>query len=140
MFPANTKILVVDDMLTMRKVVRKCLADIGLKENITEADDGATAWPKILDAIKIGQPFQLIVSDWNMPVTKGIDLLRMVRQTEGIAKTPFLLLTAESELSQVKEALEAGVSGYVLKPFTVVSLKEKLLAVYAKHFGNSKAA
>jgi two-component system chemotaxis response regulator CheY len=130
MFPAETKILVVDDMMTMRKLVRKCLSDLGLK-NAVEADDGETAWPLIQKAVTDGAPFQLIISDWNMPKMKGIDLLRKVRGDDGLKATPFILLTAEAEAVQVKEALTAGVSSYIVKPFTPQAFSEKLTAVHA---------
>ncbi len=129
MFAADTKILVVDDMMTMRKIVKKTLMEMGYK-NLTEADDGETAWPLIEAAAATGEAFQLILSDWNMPKLKGIDLLRKVRALEAVKTTPFLLLTAESEKSQVVEAIKAGVSNYVTKPFTPDTLREKLKAVY----------
>jgi two-component system chemotaxis response regulator CheY len=128
MFPAETKIIVVDDMMTMRKLVRKCLNDLGLKNSV-EADDGETAWPLITKAQAEGAPFQLIISDWNMPKMKGVDLLRKVRADAGLKATPFILLTAEAEATQVKEALLAGVSQYIVKPFTPAAFSEKLNAV-----------
>lgn len=127
----DIKVLVVDDMLTMRKLVKKCLVDIGFAL-ISEADDGESAWPLITQAIEQGQPFRLIVSDWNMPKVKGIDLLRKVRADERIKATPFVLLTAEAEQHQVVEAVNAGVSGYVTKPFTPAMLNEKLMKALGK--------
>jgi len=109
--------------------VRKALLDIGFTD-ISEADDGAKAWPMAQDAAAKGIPYGLIISDWNMPILKGIDFLRNVRKDPTIAKTPFVLLTAESEMTQVKEAVLAGVSGYLVKPFTPAALKEKLLGVW----------
>lgn len=137
MFAPETKVLIVDDMLTMRKIVRKSMTEIGFK-NITEADDGETAWPLIEQALAAGAPFQLIVSDWNMPKLKGIDLLRKVRATAAIAKVPFILLTAEAEKTQILEAVQAGVSNYITKPFTADTLRGKLEVVY--NAVNKKAA
>lgn len=131
MFPSNTKVLIVDDMRTMRILVKKTLTALGFTD-ITEADDGAKAWAEIEKSIDSAKPFQLIISDWNMPVMQGIELLRKVRADETIKKTPFLLLTAESERSQALEAIQAGVSGYVLKPFTTDALKEKLTAIHSR--------
>ena len=131
MFPATCKILVVDDMKTMRMVMKKNLRECGFT-NITEADDGATAWPLIEQASHSGSQFQLILSDWNMPVLAGIELLKKVRSHPALAKTPFLLVTAETEKTQIVEAIRAGVSNYVMKPFTAEILKKKLEDVHKK--------
>lgn len=130
MYPPNTKTLVVDDMLTMRKIVTKCLRDLGFTD-ITEAADGVLAWAEVEKARAAGTPIQLIISDWNMPNMTGIDFLRKVRADASLKGLPFLLLTAESEKTQVIEAIQAGVSGYVVKPFTPANLAEKLKAAYA---------
>jgi two-component system chemotaxis response regulator CheY len=133
MFPPNTKILVVDDMLTMRKLVSRCLKDIGFTD-ITEADDGETAWP-LLEAGATGQrpAFQLVISDWNMPKLPGIALLKKVRAHENMKTLPFMFVTAEAEKHQILEALQSGVSNYITKPFTPATLKEKLAQVWLKH-------
>ena len=130
MFPNSTKILVIDDMMTMRKIVKKSLGELGYT-NIVEADDGETAWPIIEKAVADNVPFDLIISDWNMPKLKGIDLLRKVRAVEAIKAVPFILLTAESEKTQVIEAVKAGVTNYITKPFTVDTLRDKLNTAYA---------
>ncbi|MFN7684581.1 MAG: response regulator [Oligoflexia bacterium] len=129
MFAPNTKVLVVDDMLTMRKLVSRSLKDLGLG-NITEADDGETAWPLLEAAAKSGVPFQLVISDWNMPKLPGIELLKKVRANELTKTVPFMFITAEAEMSQVMEAIKSGTSNYITKPFTPATLKEKLTAVY----------
>jgi two-component system, chemotaxis family, chemotaxis protein CheY len=128
MFAPQTKILIVDDMMTMRKLVAKSLTELGFT-NLTDADNGETA----LEKIKLvgAEKFQLIVSDWNMPKVSGIELLKTVRQLAGYKDVPFILLTAESEKAQVIEAIQARVSGYVTKPFTTAILGEKLKAVHA---------
>lgn len=130
-FPALIRILVVDDMTTMRKVVRRTLQGLGYSD-ITEANDGKTAWDAIGSACQRGKPFHLIISDWNMPIMKGIDLLKKVRENPAIKETPFILLTAESEMSQVIAGTQAGVSAYILKPFTQASVAAKLKEVYQK--------
>lgn len=130
MFPASTKTLVVDDMLTMRKIVRNCLKDLGLT-HVTEASDGQQAWVEIEKADATDEPYEFIVSDWNMPNMNGLDLLKKVRADEKIKSIPFILLTAEAEKSQVLEAVNAGVSGYVVKPFTPAVFTEKIKAVYS---------
>jgi two-component system chemotaxis response regulator CheY len=122
MFDPKTKVLVVDDMLTMRKVVGKSLKEMGFTD-ITEAKDGADAWSKVNGA---PEPFGLIVSDWNMPNSSGLDLLKRVRSDSRYSKLPFLLVTAESDKAQIVEALKAGVSNYVIKPFTTDILRQKI--------------
>lgn len=131
MLEKKCKILIVDDMKTMRMALKKCFKELEF-ENITEADDGETAWPKIEEAVANGEPFDLICSDWNMPKMQGIDLLRKVRGHGKIKTTPFILVTAESDKSQVLEALKEGVSSYLTKPFTTASLSEKIGAVVKK--------
>jgi two-component system chemotaxis response regulator CheY len=126
MFDPKTKVLVVDDMLTMRKIVTKILRELGFSE-ISEAVDGIDAWEKT----KSGE-FGLIISDWNMPNCTGLEFLKRVRADQRLSKTPFLLVTAEAEQSQVAEAIKSGVDQYVVKPFSKESLKAKLEAVYKK--------
>ena len=128
MFDPKTKILVIDDMMTMRKLVIKCCRDLGFSD-FAEASDGVIAW----DAIsKASPPFGLIISDWNMPNCTGLELLKRLRADGKVGKTPFVLVTAEAEQHQVVEALKAGVDNYVVKPFTPAQLKEKLEAVHKK--------
>lgn len=137
MFPADTNILIVDDMMTMRKLVKKALTELGFTR-ITDAENGVKAWEKIKAATTSGAPFQLIVSDWNMPEMTGMELLIKVRETQKTL--PFVLLTAESEKAQVIQALQAKVSGYVIKPFTAQQLGDKLKAVYAAIQANKPKA
>jgi len=134
MFPNTTKVLVVDDFKTMRRLVVGALATLGLTK-VTEADDGATAWPIIQEAAKAGEPFQLIVSDWNMPQMQGIQLLKNVRAHADakVKGVPFVLVTAEAEQKNIVEALQVGVSNYIVKPFTPAAFGEKLAAVFKKH-------
>lgn len=127
MFDSSIKILVVDDMMTMRKLVKKSLNQMGYT-NIEEAADGQLGWAKLQEM----NDFRLVVSDWNMPNCTGLDLLKRVRADNRFKELPFVLLTAESEITQIKEAMAAGVDNYVLKPFTFESLKEKLEQVYKK--------
>jgi two-component system, chemotaxis family, chemotaxis protein CheY len=131
MLPSNAKILVVDDMSTMRKLVKKSLSELGFT-NVVESVDGEDAWNKISDALKTNAPIQMVLSDWNMPKMKGIDLLIKVRGTSGTKSLPFILLTAESEKDQVQNALKAGASGYLLKPFTKDQLSERIKTATTK--------
>jgi two-component system chemotaxis response regulator CheY len=131
MFPSETKILVVDDMKSMRMVVKKALVILGLS-NVIEADDGSNAWVLIQEAQNAGVPFQLVISDLNMPQVQGIELLRQMRANDKTRRTPFVMITAESEKSQIIEAAKAGANSYIVKPFTADTVKEKLEAVYSK--------
>lgn len=120
-------ILVVDDFNTMRRIVKNCLRQLGF-DNVTEAEDGAIA----LDKLK-SSSFKLVISDWNMPNMMGIDLLKAVRGDEGLKHLPFLMVTAEAQKENVIEAAKAGVSNYIIKPFTADDLQKKLEAVFTKH-------
>jgi two-component system chemotaxis response regulator CheY len=120
MFNLKIKVLVVDDFPTMRRIVKNLLKQLGF-ENIDEAEDGAQALTKLK-----GGGFGLVVSDWNMPVMEGIDLLKHVREDETLKTMPFLMVTAEAEKDKVITAIKAGVDNYVVKPFTAEVLKEKL--------------
>lgn len=128
MFDPKTRVLVVDDMSTMRKIVSKILREIGFTD-ISEAVDGASAW----EAVNSNGNFGLIVSDWNMPNTTGLDLLKRVRADERFKTTPFILVTAEAEQSQVVEAVKAGVDQYVVKPFSKDQLEAKIEVVHKKY-------
>lgn len=128
---ANMRVLVIDDMATMRKIIKNMLGQIGFK-NIQEADDGATAWPMIKDAHERGEPFEFIVSDWNMPQMTGLDLLKHIRESEEFKKLPFLMITAEAEQGNVVIAVKAGVSNFIVKPFSAQVLKEKIDKIFNK--------
>ncbi|PIT98930.1 MAG: response regulator [Bdellovibrionales bacterium CG10_big_fil_rev_8_21_14_0_10_45_34] len=131
MFSQNTKFLIVDDFATMRKIIKKVLTELGYND-VTEADDGKTALPLLEQSVKEGRPFEFVISDWNMPGMTGIDLLRSCKSHPELQNVPFMLVTAESEQKNVVEAVRAGVSDYVVKPFNAVTLKAKLENVYKK--------
>ena len=119
----NTKFLVVDDFSSMRRIVKSVLKELGYN-NVTEADDGSTALP----LLRAGE-FDFLITDWNMPGLPGLDLLKAVRADDRLAKLPVLMLTAEAKREQIMAAVEAGVSGYIIKPFTAEVLKEKLAKI-----------
>lgn len=116
----DMKFLVVDDFSTMRRIIKNLLIDLGYA-NVTEADDGTTALPMLQSG-----SFDFLITDWNMPGMAGLDLLKAVRADQRLAKMPVLMLTAEAKREQIIEAAQAGVNGYVIKPFTAVTLKEKI--------------
>ena len=120
------KVLVGDDFATMRRIVKNLLKDLGFK-NIVEADDGKTALP-ILQEDKI----DFLVTDWNMPGMTGIDLLKEVRADPKLVNLPVLMVTAEAKREQIILAAQAGVNGYVIKPFTAATLKEKIDKIFER--------
>jgi two-component system chemotaxis response regulator CheY len=120
------KILIVDDFSTMRRIIKNLLRDLGFN-NTVEADDGTTALP-ILKAGGI----DLLITDWNMPGMQGIDLLKAVRAESELATLPVLMVTAESKRPQIVEAAEAGVNGYIVKPFNAATLKEKIEKIFER--------
>jgi two-component system chemotaxis response regulator CheY len=122
---AEIKFLVVDDFSTMRRIIKNLLHDLGYK-NVSEADDGNTALPML----KTGK-FDFLITDWNMPGMAGLDLLKNVRADSALASMPVLMLTAEAKREQIVEAAQAGVNGYVIKPFTAATLKEKIDKILA---------
>ena len=122
----SIRILVVDDFATMRRIVTTLLKELGFT-NIAEADDGSSALPMLQQS-----PVDLLVTDWNMPRMMGIDLLKAVRADPQLKDIPVLMVTAESKRDQIIEAAQAGVSGYVVKPFTATTLREKLEGVFKK--------
>lgn len=138
MFDPNSKFLVVDDFKTMRSIVKKALQNMGYNQ-IEEAEDGAQAYKAITNAANMGMPFMCIVSDWNMPNMTGLELLVKVRADEKFKNLPFMLVTAENEQKQVIEAAKAGVSNYIVKPFTPADFQSKLQLVFNKHFGKKAA-
>lgn len=122
----NMRILVVDDFSTMRRIIKNLLTDLGYS-NISEADDGSTA----LVALNQGN-FDFVVTDWNMPGTTGIELLKAIRADARLKTLPVLMVTAEAKREQIIEAAQAGVNGYVIKPFTAQTLEEKLGKIFER--------
>lgn len=120
------KILIVDDFSTMRRIIKNLLRDLGFN-NTQEADDGLTALPML----KSGG-FDFLVTDWNMPGMQGIDLLKEVRKDDKLKSLPVLMVTAEQKREQIVEAAQAGVNGYIVKPFTAQTLKEKLDKIFER--------
>ncbi|MCP3869917.1 MAG: chemotaxis protein CheY [Gammaproteobacteria bacterium] len=122
----SMKILIVDDFSTMRRIIRNLLRDLGFT-NTQEADDGKTGLPMLQAG-----GFDFLVTDWNMPGMTGIELLKAVRADPKLAKLPVLMVTAESKREQIVEAAQAGVNGYVVKPFTAGTLEEKISKIFER--------
>ncbi|WP_428580440.1 chemotaxis response regulator CheY [Piscinibacter sp.] len=120
------KILVVDDFSTMRRIIKNLLRDLGFT-NMEEADDGSTALPML----KSGK-FDFLITDWNMPVMEGIQLLKEIRADPALADLPVLMVTAEARREQIVLAAEAGVNGYIVKPFTAQTLEQKIGKIFER--------
>jgi two-component system chemotaxis response regulator CheY len=116
----QNKILIVDDVLSMRRLTKEILRDVGFT-HIFDAPDGQEAL-KLMRRIKVN----LVVCDWNMPVMSGIDFFKAVQEDPKLAKTPFIMLTSSSEITKVKEAIEAGITAYMIKPYKPVDLLKKI--------------
>ena len=120
------KILVVDDFATMRRIIRNLLRDLGFN-NSEEADDGVTALPMV----KTGR-YDFLITDWNMPLMEGIDLVRSIRANPELRDLPILMVTAEARREQIVAAAEAGVNGYIVKPFTAQTLEQKIAKIFER--------
>jgi len=120
----NMRVLVVDDFSTMRAVVVKLFTELGFC-HVSEAVDGLQAWKKIQ-----AEPFDLIVCDWNMPSMTGIELLQKLKEIPEYRNIRFILITAEAKTSQIMEASRLGADGYILKPFSIETLHEKIFEVF----------
>ena len=123
---AEIKISIVDDFVTVRKLIKNYLKEFGYR-NTVEAEDGALA----MKALK-SQTIDFIISDWNMPNMSGIELLIAMRADIDFCKIPFLMITAEAAKDNIIEALKAGVSNYIVKPFTPAKLNEKIVQILEK--------
>ena len=121
------RFLVVDDFSTMRRIVRNLLKELGYT-NVDEAEDGSVG----LQKLKSGN-FQFVVTDWNMPVMTGIELLKAIRADATLKHLPVLMITAEAKKENIVEAAQSGASGYIVKPFTAATLEEKLNKIFEKY-------
>lgn len=116
----DMRILLVDDQASMRNLIRYSLQQLGIR-NVAEARNGQEA----LDALAVNR-YDLIVSDWNMDVVDGLELLKAVRANPLTQKTPFIMSTANKDRAKVAEAVQAGVNNYIVKPFNVETLRKKI--------------
>ncbi|ADU96810.1 chemotaxis response regulator CheY [Thermovibrio ammonificans] len=123
----NIKILIVDDMAAMRKILKTLLAQLGYK-NVDEAEDGKQA----LEILRQNpDKYGLVITDWNMPNMTGIELVQEIRKDEKLKHLPILMVTAEAKKENVLMAIKAGVNNYIVKPFTAETLKEKLEKIFS---------
>ncbi len=122
----NMKFLVVDDFSTMRRIIRNLLKELGYN-NVDEAEDGSIGLAKLKR-----ESFDFVVSDWNMPVMDGLQLLQAVRADATLSHLPVLMVTAEAKKENILAAAQAGASGYIVKPFTAATLDEKITKILEK--------
>ena len=122
----SIRFLVVDDFSTMRRIVRNLLKELGYV-HIDEAEDGVMALAKLRK-----EPFDFVVSDWNMPNMDGLTMLQNIRADPQLSKLPVLMVTAEAKKENIIAAAQAGANGYVVKPFTAATLDEKLNKIFEK--------
>ena len=120
----DMEILVVDDASAMRRIVRGLLKELGFK-HIREAENGQVALQELKK-----KKADFVVSDWNMPVMTGIDLLRAIRADESLKSIPVLMVTAEAKQDNIIAAVQAGVNNYIVKPFNAQTLQEKLNKIF----------
>lgn len=136
MLPTDAKIIVADDMPTIRDLVKSQLKALGYK-NLFEAADGEQALNLLITHESSIAKIQMVISDWNMPKMTGLEFLKQVRATDQWKNLPFILLTSETERDQVTEAIMSGVSQYIVKPFNAKGFEEKFRQGWLKH--NKKA-
>src|SRR5258706_10147220 len=123
-FNPDMDVLIVDDASSMRRIIRGLLKELGFK-HMREAENGQLA----MDELK-NKKADFVVSDWNMPVMTGIDLLRAIRADDVLKTIPVLMVTAEAKQENILEAVQAGVSNYIVKPFNAATLQEKLNKIF----------
>lgn len=114
------RVLIVDDQTSMRQLMRFSLQQIGIR-NVDEAKSGAHALEWLTTT-----RYDLVISDWNMEQVDGLQLLKLIRRNPLTQKTPFIMSTGNKDREKVKEAVQAGVNNYIVKPFNVESLKKKI--------------
>lgn len=128
---ANYQFLIVDDFSTMRRIISGLLKELGYGK-IHEADDGEAALRLLRSNQQAGIPVDFVVTDWNMPVMDGLELLKAIRQDPSLKHLPVLMVTAEAKKENIIAAAQAGADGYIVKPFNSATLKEKLDKILVK--------
>lgn len=130
MIPTSIRILLVDDMIAMRQMIRGMLREQRFTE-VFEAENGEAAWRLFEQKKQAGEPFDLVLADYNMPVMTGLDLLKKVREADP--EIPFVMITADAEINQISDALKLGVSNYLVKPLSPSTFFAKFEAAWKKH-------
>lgn len=123
----HLKFLIVDDFPTMRRIVRGLLKELGYK-NVEEAEDGVVA----LSMLRLNAPFDIVITDVNMPNMNGFELLKAIKADGSLKHLPVLMVTAEVRKEDIVLAAQSGAAGYLIKPFTRTTLEEKIQKILAK--------
>lgn len=126
------KFLIVDDSQTMRRIVANSLKNLGY-DDFVEAGDGKEALLKL----STDDNLNFVITDWNMPVLSGLELIKAIRSDEKMGKIPVLMVTTRGVKDDIIEALKAKVNNYVVKPFTPAILREKIDAILASNGGSN---
>jgi len=126
------KFLIVDDSQTMRRIVVNSLKNLGY-DDFVEAGDGKEALVKL----SADESLNFVITDWNMPVLSGLELIKAIRSDEKMGKIPVLMVTTRGVKDDIIEALKAKVNNYVVKPFTPAILREKIDAILASNGGSN---
>ena len=125
MIDIKMRFLIVDDFSTMRRIIRNLLKELGYT-NVDEAED-------VMALAKLrSEPFDFVISDWNMPNMDGLTMLQNIRADPALCKLPVLMVTAEAKKENIIAAAQAGANGYIVKPFTAATLDEKLTKIFEK--------
>lgn len=124
MFNSDIEILIVDDASAIRRIVRGLLTELGFK-NMREAENGQLAMKELKK-----RKTDFVVCDWNMPVMTGLDLVKAIRADDALKSTLVLMVTADDKEENIAEAVQAGVNNYIVKPFKVETLQEKLNKIF----------
>ncbi len=131
MLPTTSRVLLVEDSAVDREAIKLILANLGYK-NIVEAVDGIHAIGFLTDPERNTPPVEFVISDWRMAKMSGMDFLKLVRADENLKRLPFILISTVDDMSEVLNAIVAGVTDYIVKPITADVLKKKMLAAYLK--------
>ena len=128
---ANDRFLIVDDFSMVRVMLRRTLKDLGF-DNVDEASDGREALTKIEKSCEAGQPYSLVFCDWTMPEVMGFEVLEICRASDLMKHVPIIMVTAESEQKHIIRAVNSGANEYIVKPFTMKILEDKMTKVFTK--------
>lgn len=128
---ADFQLLVVDDFSTMRRILSGLLKELGYRK-IHEAEDGEKALRMLHSYQADVAPINFVITDWNMPIMDGLELLKAIRQDGSLCHLPVLIVTAEAKRENIINAAQAGADGYIVKPFNAATLREKIDKILAK--------
>lgn len=132
MFPKSSRILIIDDSEPQRQLLRDLLSRMGFA-SLFEASDGMAGYNAILEALKAGHPYDLVISDLHMKPMSGLELLKKVRMNPTFEALPFIMVTSETGMQKVRSAISEGVSEYIVKPLEADTLSRKLANAWAKN-------